>query len=83
MQYKITHVTEGKAIIEAHRFVKDGSGTTFYGENGEQIASFYDGEIRTVVPIDILFTAEENAQEDPLALPMTVIVPANEETSDE
>ena len=53
--YKVAHTTQGTATIQASRYVQDGAGTRFYGEDGELIASFYDGEIKSVTNASVVF----------------------------
>ena len=55
MMYRIYHRRLGTTTIEAHRYVQDGSGTRFYDANDQQIASFYDGEITSVMPAAVAF----------------------------
>lgn len=59
MQYKIVTRKNQTATIEAERYEQDGSGTRFYDADDEQVASFYDGEIRSVVPASVVFEGGE------------------------
>lgn len=48
--YKVYFRDGSFAEFDASRFENDGSGTRFYGDDGQLIASFYDGEVRRVLP---------------------------------
>ncbi len=63
MQYRVTDRTGATAIITADRYEQDGSGARFYAGNDpeEMIASFYDGQISSVVPASIQFTAGDES----------------------
>ena len=49
-KFRLTNKNNQQATIEAASYTQDGSGTRFYDEDGNQITSFYDGEIRRVEP---------------------------------
>lgn len=55
MNYRLTNKLGQTAVLEAARYEQDGSGVRFYDASGAIIASFYDGEIRTVVPASVEF----------------------------
>lgn len=61
MQYRITNKKNQTATLDADRYEIDGSGTRFYGENDEVIASFYDGEIISVVPAALQFDSGDES----------------------
>lgn len=59
MKYRITNKKNQTAEIDAHRYEQDGSGVRFYDTEDVQIASFYDGEIRTVEPADLNWSGND------------------------
>ena len=52
-KWQVFHKQYGKLEIEAERFEKNGSGTTFYNADGSQAAVFGDQEIGMVIPAGI------------------------------
>lgn len=48
-KWRAFHKTLGELSIQAERFEKTGSGTWFYDAEGNQVASFGDQEINTVI----------------------------------
>lgn len=56
MQYRLTNRDGAQAVLDAAHYERDGSGTRFYDLDGNEIASFYDGELRSVVPASVTFT---------------------------
>lgn len=64
-EYKVTKSDGTVGTVTAARFTRDGSGTTFYDENGEQLLFFYDGQIRNVEDTSAIVwetTAEEASE---------------------
>lgn len=53
MSYKV-HMKSGEVITiaDATRCERNGSGTYLYDSEGNQIASFGDGEVRFAIPAD-------------------------------
>lgn len=51
--------SDGKtARLEADRFSQDGAGTQFFDADGAVIASFGDGQIKSVAPAGLTFGDE-------------------------
>lgn len=49
-KWTVFHKQMGKFDLEAERFEKNGSGTTFFAADGSQVAAFGDQEISAVIP---------------------------------
>lgn len=49
-KWRVFHKQYGEMTVEAERFEKNGSGTTFFDADGNQVAAFGDQEVGTVIP---------------------------------
>ena len=58
---RVIHRTLGEMLIEAERHTKTGSGVYLYDKDGNEVASFGDGEVTAVLPADVKGSNEGTA----------------------